>query len=124
MSSFQQDLKIEKFVYDYLDLFNRLITFLDDNNFDIKFIGFVIEIRDRWEEAFDILCFKDCCDECKEISKNLTLDKLMEDTRDIYKELGKRMFNRVMKKEIIKDKMKFEYEYLSVMDSINKYFSN
>ena len=115
---------LEKVLYDYVCTLNSLLSFLEDNNFDIKLIGFVFEIRDKWEEAFDISCFKDCCEGYKELYDNLSIKKLMEETRDIYKEVGRIAFNKIRNKEIIRDKVKFEFEYLSVMNSINKYFDN
>lgn len=121
MNSFKSE-ELQDFIYDYIEILGNLITFLDDNGFDIKFIGFVIELKDRWEEAFDIICFKDCSDECLELSKNFTLDNLLEDTRNLYKEVGKRLYERIKLHEIIRNKLKFQREYLSVMNSINKYF--
>lgn len=121
MNSFKSE-ELQDFIYDYIEILGNLITFLDDNGFDIKFIGFVIELKDRWEEAFDIICFKDCNDECLDLSKNFTLDNLLEDTRNLYKEVGKRLYERIKRHEIIRNKLKFQREYLSVMNSINKYF--
>lgn len=119
-----EEVKLDKFVFDYISVFENLINFLEDNLYDIKLIGFVLEIKGKWEEVYDIIALKDCCNECNDLYKKLDITNLMNDTKDIYKEVGKMTYKKIKNKEILKNKIKFENEYISVIKSINAYFSN